>query len=77
MGSSRWPRSTRTASWTSARAAEVAEGVQRGPDGAAGVEDVVDQDDGAAFDAAGRELGALERAGRVQAQVVAVHRDVE
>src|SRR3712207_7199846 len=34
-----------------ARSAEVAQGVQRGPHGAAGVEDVVDEDDQPAVDA--------------------------
>jgi hypothetical protein len=59
------------------RAAEVAEGVQGGPDGPAGVQDVVYQDDGASLDAFGREVGALQRAGRVQPQVVAVHGHVQ
>ena len=40
------------------RAAEVVERVQRGADGAAGVEHVVDQHDDLAVDAAGRDLGA-------------------
>ncbi|GMA85112.1 hypothetical protein GCM10025868_03620 [Angustibacter aerolatus] len=60
-----------------ARAADVLQGVERGADGAPAVEDVVDQHDRAAVDAALGDLGALEGADRVRAQVVAVHRDVE
>ena len=48
MGSSRWPRSQRTASCTRLRAAVVEERLDRGTDRAAGEEDVVDEDDGAA-----------------------------
>ena len=40
-----------------ARAAEVDDGVQGGADGAAGVEDVVDQHHGLAVDAGARQLG--------------------
>ena len=59
-----------------ARPAEVVERVERGADGAAGEEHVVDQHDDLAVDPAGRDLGG-QGAGRLQPQVVAVHRDVE
>src|SRR5581483_4778587 len=51
------------------RAAEVVKGVERSADRSARVQHVVDQDDGLAVDAAGRELGAAQRAGWVQPQV--------
>ena len=57
--------------------AEVGQRVERGPDGAAGEEHVVDEDHPAAVDAAGRQLGRAERAGGAQPQVVAVEGDVE
>ena len=60
-----------------ARPADVAERVEGGADGAAGEEHVVDEDDQPAVDAVGGDLGAGERAGRAQPQVVAVHGDVE
>ena len=60
-----------------ARPAEVVQGVERRADGAARVEDVVDQHDGLAVDPAGRHAGRARRAGRLIRQVVAVHRDVE
>ena len=56
--------------------AEVVEGVERGADRAAGEQHVVDQHDDLAVDVVG-DLGVLERAGGLEAQVVAVHRDVE
>ncbi len=60
-----------------AGAAEVAEGVERGADGAAGEEDVVDEDDEAAVEVVTGDLGAADRAGGLHPQVVAVHGDVE
>jgi len=60
-----------------ARAADVAEGVQRRPDGTAGVEDVVDQDHDLVVDARGRDLGMAQCPGRPQPQVIPVHGDVE
>ena len=57
--------------------AEVAERVEGGADRAAGEEHVVDEDDDLAVDARVGDVGALEGADRVAAQVVAVHRDVE
>ena len=77
IGSSRWPRSTSTASRTVVGPAEVVHRVERGPDRAPGEEHVVDEYDDLAVDPAGRHLGVLGTAGRVLAQVVAVHRDVE
>ena len=59
------------------RAADVVQRVERGADGAPGEEHVVDEDDGLAVDAARRDLGGQQRAGRLHPQVVAVHRDVE
>ena len=62
-----------------ARPAEVDERVERGAGGAAGVEHVVDQDDGAVVDRE-RDLGAPDdrlRAHRLPHQVVAVEGDVE
>ena len=60
-----------------ARPADVAQRVQRRADRAAGVEDVVDEDDQRAVDAALGDRGVLERAGRLGVEVVAVERDVE
>ena len=60
-----------------ARPADVVERVERGPDGAAAEEHVVDEDDDLAVDAAGRDLGRQQRPGRLEPQVVAVHRHVE
>ena len=57
--------------------AEVVERVERGADGAAGEEHVVDEDDDLAVDAAGRHRRLVRAAGGLLAQVVAVHRDVE
>ena len=57
--------------------ADVAERVERGADGAAGEEHVVDEDDQPAVDAVAGDLGAGQRAGGPHAQVVAVHGDVE
>lgn len=50
-----------------ARAADVAEGVEGGADGAAGEEHVVDEDDEAAVDAVAGDVGAAEGAGRLSA----------
>ena len=77
IGSSRWPRSTRTASWTAARPADVVQRVEGGADRASGEEHVVDQDDDLVVDAAVGDLRREQRPGGLQAQVVAVHRDVE
>ena len=65
IGSSRWPRSTRTASWTALRPAHVVQRVERGADRAAGEEHVVDQHDDLAVDAAGAgsAVGSRVRAG--------------
>ena len=61
-----------------ARAADVAQRVERGADRAAGEEHVVDEDHQRVVDAAGGDLGRAPSArGGLQAQVVAVHRDVE
>ena len=60
-----------------ARPAEVAQRVQGGPDGAAGVEDVVDEHDQPAVHPAGRLLGRLQRPHAAQPQVVPVQGDVE
>ncbi|GAB3690627.1 hypothetical protein GCM10028793_08180 [Nocardiopsis oceani] len=60
-----------------ARAPEVAEGVEGGANGAAGEEDVVDEDDDAVVEAAGGDLRLAEGPCGGQAEVVAVHRDVE
>ena len=57
--------------------AEVGQRVERGPDGAAGEQHVVDEHDRLAVDALDRDLGQLQRAHAVQPQVVAVHRGVE
>src|SRR5690606_3588018 len=76
MGSSRWPRSTRTASCP-ARGPDVVQRVEGGADGPAGEEHVVDEDDQAAVDAVTGDLGAGQRTRGVHAQVVAVHGDVE
>jgi hypothetical protein len=57
--------------------AEVVHRVQRGPDRAAGEEHVVDEDHDLAVDPAWWHLGVVGAAGRVLAEVVAVHRDVE
>ena len=57
--------------------ADVVERVEGGPDGPAGEEHVVDQDHDLAVDAAGRDLGRQQRPGRLEPQVVAVHRHVE
>ena len=60
-----------------ARAAEVDDGVQGGADGAAGVEDVVDQHHDLVVDAGARQLGGVRRAGGLVREVVAEHGDVE
>ena len=57
--------------------AHLGQRVERGPDRAAGVEHVVDQHHGLAVDAAGRDVGRHQGPGRLEAQVVAVHRHVE
>ncbi len=59
------------------RAAEVAERIESGAHGAAGEQDVVDEHDEGVVDAAVGHRGALERAVRLGAQIVAVERDVE
>ena len=60
-----------------ARPADVVQRVERGADGAPGEQHVVDQDHGLVVDAARRDLGRQQRAGRLHPQVVAVHRGVE
>ena len=77
IGSSRWPRSTSTASCTAAGPAEVAQRVERGADRAAGEEDVVDEDDEPAVDAAVGQHRGLQRPDAAQPQVVAVEGDVD
>ena len=57
--------------------AEVAQGVERRPDRAAGVEDVVDEHDQAAVDAGVGQHRGLQRADTAQAQIVAIERDVD
>ena len=59
------------------RAAEVAQRVEGGADGAPRIEDVIDKDDDRAVDTAGGHHGALERPVRFVAQIVAVQGDVE
>ena len=78
IGSSRPPRSTSTASSILRRPAVVEQLVDRGADGAAGVEHVVDEDDVRAFDIERNVASAL--APLVQAalvEVVAVEGDVD
>ena len=58
-------------------AADGAQRVERGTDGAPGVEHVVDQDDGPPVDPGARDPGGARGAGGIAAQIVAVHRDVE
>ena len=77
IGSSRWPRSTSTASCTALRPAVVGERVERGPHRAPGEQHVVDEHDGGAVE---RRPGcSLRPAGhdRAQPDVVAVERDVD
>ena len=77
MGSSRWPRSIRTAELDAARASVIEQGVQGGTSGAAGVEHVVHQDDVLVLDV---ELhGALAYLGAMTdgREIVAVEGDVE
>ena len=59
------------------RPADLGERVERGTDRAAGVEHVVDEHHGLAVDAARRDVGRHQRPGGLEAQVVAVHGDVE
>ena len=59
------------------RAAELGERLQGGADGPAVEQDVVDEHDDLVVDPAGRDVGAGQRADRLVAQVVAVHRHVE
>jgi hypothetical protein len=59
------------------RAAQVVQRVEGGPDGPPGEQHVIDEDHGLAVHAARRNLGALQRPGRSQPQVVAVQGDVE
>ena len=59
-----------------AGAADLVEGVERGADRTAGEQHVVDQHDDLVVDVVG-DVGVLERAGRLEPQVVAEHRDVE
>src|SRR5699024_1784719 len=53
------------------------QGVEGGPDGAAGVEDVVDQDDGASVDPGARDPRGARGPGGDRAEVVPVHGDVD
>ena len=77
IGSSRWPAVDQHGQPHGAGPAEVGEGVQRGADGAAGEEHVVDEhDDLSSMPGAGMSVCPM-RADRLAAQVVAVHRDVE
>ena len=57
--------------------AEVNEGVQGGADGAAGVQDVIDQDHDLVVDAGPRQLRGVRRPGGLVREVVAEHGDVE
>ena len=57
--------------------ADVVDRVEGGPDGAPGEQHVVDEHDDLAVDAAVRDLGRQQGAGRAHPQVVAVHRHVE
>ena len=77
IGSSRWPRSTRTASRTARGRPEVGQRVEGGAHGAARVQDVVDQDDDLVVDATARDVGVPRATGGLAAQVVTVHRHVE
>ena len=60
-----------------ARPAEVHERVQGGADGAAGVQDVVDQDNNLVVDAGQRQLRVVRRPGGLVGEVVPEHGDVE
>ncbi len=53
------------------------ERVERGPDGTAGEQHVVDEDHAQPVDATGRDVGVPDRAGAPQAEIIAVERDVE
>ena len=77
IGSSRWPAVDEDGQPHGAGPAEVGERVERGADGAPGEQHVVDEDDDAVVDAGRRDVGVLDGADRLPAQVVAVHRDVE
>ena len=57
--------------------AEVSERVERGPDGASGVQHVVDEHHDLVVDAVGGNRRGRGRAHRVAPQIVAVHRHVE
>ena len=59
------------------RTAEVDQGVQGGADGAARVEDVVDEHNNLVVDPGARQLGGVRRARGLVREVVAEHRDVE
>ena len=77
IGSSRWPRSIEHGELHGPRAAEVDQLVERGPHGAAGIEDVVAEDHHAVVDRA-RQVGALDlRLGADGREVVAIESDVE
>ena len=58
-------------------AAQVAQAVERGADGAAGIKDIIDQDDRGIIDASVWDGGRLQGAVREIAQIVPVQRDVE
>ena len=60
-----------------ARAADVADGVQRSPHRATRVQDVVDEDHDPIVQPLVGQLGRLQGTRPAQADVVAVHRDVE
>lgn len=57
--------------------AKVNEGVQGGTDGAAGVQDVVNQDDNLVVDSGQRQLGAVRWPGGLVGEVVTEHGDVQ
>ena len=59
------------------RAAEVDDGVQRGTDGAAGVQHVIDEHHDLVVDPCSRELGGVRRPGGLVGEVVAEHGHVQ
>jgi hypothetical protein len=67
IGSSRWPRSTSTASWTARGRA----------DRAARVQDVIDENDDAIVEPARRNRRRLQRPSGAKPQIVAIEGDVQ
>ena len=59
------------------RASQIGDRIHRGANRAAREQHVIDQDDHSAVNAFGRNLGARKGASRLEAQVIAVHGDVD